>query len=81
MRHYCDIQGCDASVMIISPNGDDEWRSAEDMTLKPEGFDVILSAKAAVDSNPQCKNKVSCADIIAIAARDSVVLVIDNRLK
>ncbi|XP_073010973.1 peroxidase 45-like [Typha latifolia] len=72
--HDCFVRGCDASVMIISPNADDEWRSPEDMTLKPEGFDVILAAKAAVDSNPQCRNKVSCADIIAIAARDAVVL-------
>ncbi|XP_072995789.1 peroxidase 45-like [Typha latifolia] len=72
--HDCFVAGCDASVMLISPVGDDEWRSPEDMTLKPEGFDVIISAKAAVDSDPQCTNKVSCADIIAIAARDAVAL-------
>nr|CAD1825985.1 unnamed protein product [Ananas comosus var. bracteatus] len=31
-------------------------------------------AKAAVDGDPQCTNKVSCADILAIAARDVVSL-------
>jgi len=34
-----------------------------------------MSAKAAVDSDPQCRNMVSCADILALAARDAVFLV------
>ncbi|KAL5199415.1 hypothetical protein ABZP36_020618 [Zizania latifolia] len=72
--HDCAVQGCDASVMIINPNGDDEWRSTDDQTLKPEGFLTVVNAKAAVDSVPQCKNKVSCADILALATRDSVFL-------
>ena len=33
---------------------------------------TILDAKAAVDSDPQCRYKVSCADIMALAARESV---------
>jgi peroxidase len=61
--------------MIINPNGDDEWRNPDDFTLKPDGFDTVLRAKAAVDADPQCTNKVSCADILALAARDSVLLV------
>jgi hypothetical protein len=35
-----------------------------------------MAAKASVDADPQCTNKVSCADIIALAARDAVFLVI-----
>ncbi|KAL6603570.1 hypothetical protein ACP70R_043931 [Stipagrostis hirtigluma subsp. patula] len=72
--HDCAIRGCDASVMIINPDGDDEWRSPDDMTLKPEGFFTVMAAKAAVDSDPQCRNRVSCADILALAARDAVFL-------
>ncbi|KAL5200671.1 hypothetical protein ABZP36_021874 [Zizania latifolia] len=72
--HDCAVQGCDASVMIINPNGDDEWRSTDDQTLKPEGFLTVVNAKKAVDSVPQCKNQVSCADILALATRDSVFL-------
>uniref|UniRef100_A0A0E0LF29 Peroxidase n=1 Tax=Oryza punctata TaxID=4537 RepID=A0A0E0LF29_ORYPU len=65
-------QGCDASIMIVNSNGDDEWRNSDNQSLKPEGFTTVLNAKAAVDSDPQCRHKVSCADILALAARESV---------
>ncbi|KAF8687469.1 hypothetical protein HU200_043162 [Digitaria exilis] len=70
--HDCAVQGCDASIMIMNSNGDDEQHNPDNMSLKPQGFNTILSAKAAVDSDPQCKYKVSCADIMAIAARESI---------
>ena len=35
----------------------------------------MIKAKAAVDAVPSCKNKVSCADILAMATRDVVALV------
>ncbi|XP_066372849.1 peroxidase 45-like [Miscanthus floridulus] len=72
--HDCAVRGCDASVMLINAAGDDEWRSPDGMTLKLEGFSTVMNAKAAVDSDPQCRNRVSCADILALAARDSVFL-------
>ncbi|KAJ1260620.1 hypothetical protein BS78_10G246400 [Paspalum vaginatum] len=72
--HDCAVRGCDASIMLINPDGDDEWRSLDGMTLKPEGFNTVMAAKAAVDSDPRCRNRVSCADILALAARDSVFL-------
>ncbi|KAG8095192.1 hypothetical protein GUJ93_ZPchr0012g18910 [Zizania palustris] len=72
--HDCAVQGCDASILIVNPNGDDEWHSPDDQTLKPEGFLTVMNAKRAVDSVPQCQNRVSCADILALATRDSVLL-------
>ncbi|XP_044405910.1 peroxidase 45 [Triticum aestivum] len=68
--HDCATTGCDASVMIIGSTGDDE--NPDRYSLKLEGFQTILDAKAAVDSDPQCRYKVSCADIIALATRESV---------
>ncbi|XP_078176233.1 peroxidase 45-like [Carex rostrata] len=72
--HDCFVRGCDASLMIINANGDDEWIHPDDFSLKPSGFDTVMQAKAAVDSDPRCTNKVSCADILALAARDAVFL-------
>ncbi|CAM0909632.1 unnamed protein product [Alopecurus aequalis] len=70
--HDCAVGGCDASIMIVNSSGDDERHHPDDQSLKQPGFQTILDAKAAVDNDPQCRNKVSCADILALAARESV---------
>ncbi|KAJ1393053.1 Secretory peroxidase, partial [Sesbania bispinosa] len=67
--------GCDASVILASPNNQAEKDHPDDLSLAGDGFDTVIKAKAAVDSNPQCRNKVSCADILALATRDVVNLV------
>lgn len=70
--HDCFVEGCDASVMIASPNGDAEKDSKDNLSLAGDGFDTVVKAKQAVEA--QCPGVVSCADILAIAARDVVVL-------
>lgn len=45
------------------------------MSLAGDGYDTVIKAKAAVDNVPACKNKVSCADILAMATRDVIALV------
>lgn len=69
-------QGCDASVMIESTNNNKaEKDHPENLSLAGDGFDAIVKAKQALDAIPNCRNKVSCADIITIATRDVVNIV------
>ncbi|KAJ7944507.1 Peroxidase [Quillaja saponaria] len=73
--HDCFVQGCDASVIIASTaNNKAEKDFADNLSLAGDGFDTVIKAKAAVDAVPSCKNKVSCADILAIATRDVIAL-------
>ncbi|KAM1014907.1 hypothetical protein ACFX1Q_044675 [Malus domestica] len=70
--HDCFVEGCDASIIIASPNGDAEKNFADNLSLAGDGFDTVIKAKQAVEA--QCPGVVSCADILAVAARDCVVL-------
>lgn len=65
-------------MMLMAPNGDDESHSGADATLSPDAVEAINKAKAAVEALPGCAGKVSCADILAMAARDVVSLVTIN---
>lgn len=65
-------QGLDASILIKSTGTNTAERDAgPNLTL--HGFDLIDTAKTAVEKI--CPGKVSCADILALATRDAVVLV------
>lgn len=70
------MQGCDASVMIASPNGDAEKDAQDNLSLAGDGFDTVIKAKQAVES--VCPGVVSCADVLTIATRDVVGLVRHN---
>ncbi|PWA34719.1 heme peroxidase [Artemisia annua] len=71
--HDCFVRGCDASI-FLSNNLNAEKDHPDDQSLAGDGFDTVIQAKAALDSNPNCRNKVSCADILALATRDVVAL-------
>ncbi|XP_028764221.1 peroxidase 73 [Neltuma alba] len=73
--HDCFVQGCDASVLVASTgNNKAEKDHPDNLSLAGDGFDTVIKAKAAVDAVPQCRNKVSCADILALATREVVSL-------
>ncbi|XP_060189062.1 peroxidase 51-like isoform X2 [Lycium barbarum] len=73
--HDCFVEGCDASVIIASTQGNTAERDHPDnLSLAGDGFDTVIKAKVAIDAIPSCKNKVSCADILAIATRDVIQL-------
>lgn len=70
------LQGCDASVLVASTgNNKAEKDHPDNLSLAGDGFDTVIKAKAAVDAVPLCRNKVSCADILAMATRDVIALV------
>lgn len=67
------IQGCDGSLLLDDTNNFTSEKSANPNKNSIRGFDVIDKIKAAVEN--ACLGVVSCADILAVTGRDSVVAV------
>lgn len=70
---YLVMQGCDGSILLDDTSSFKGEKTAGPNNRSVRGFKVVDDIKAAVEK--ECPGVVSCADILAIAARDSVVTV------
>lgn len=71
--HDCFVQGCDASVLLDgSASGPGEQEAPPNLSLRAESFEIINDLRRLV--HDECGRVVSCADIVAVAARDAVFL-------
>lgn len=67
------MQGCDASILLDSTPANPKIEKMASPNLTVRGYEVIDKAKERLEA--ACPQTVSCADIVALAARDGAVLV------
>ncbi|KAG2669850.1 hypothetical protein I3760_14G054400 [Carya illinoinensis] len=70
--HDCFVNGCDGSVLLDDTATFQGEKTAPQNNRSIRGFKIVDDIKTAVEK--VCPGVVSCADILAIAARDSVVI-------
>ncbi|KAG8076020.1 hypothetical protein GUJ93_ZPchr0006g42308 [Zizania palustris] len=71
--HDCFVQGCDGSVLLDDTAAMVGEKQAEQNVNSLKGFGLVDKIKQKLEA--ECPGTVSCADLLAIAARDAVVLV------
>uniref|UniRef100_A0A0E0AEY5 Plant heme peroxidase family profile domain-containing protein n=1 Tax=Oryza glumipatula TaxID=40148 RepID=A0A0E0AEY5_9ORYZ len=74
--HDCFVRGCDASVLLSSTHGVGGGNNMAERDAPPNrslrGFVSVQRVKSRLEA--ACPSTVSCADILALMARDAVLL-------
>ncbi|KAL2937429.1 Peroxidase 4 [Bienertia sinuspersici] len=70
--HDCFVNGCDASILLDDTTSFTGEKNAFPNRNSIRGFEVIDTIKSNVEAT--CTGTVSCADILALAAQEAVVL-------
>ncbi|KAJ8476650.1 hypothetical protein OPV22_020377 [Ensete ventricosum] len=70
--HDCFVNGCDASILLDDTTAFTGEKNAFPNRKSARGYEVIDAIKSSVEA--ACRATVSCADILALAARDGVAL-------
>lgn len=69
-----NLQGCDASILLDNGPGIASEKEAEPNINSLRGFEVVDEIKYLAEE--ACPAAVSCSDVLAIAARDAVHMVL-----
>ncbi|CAN0908251.1 Type I inositol polyphosphate 5-phosphatase 2 [Linum grandiflorum] len=70
--HDCFVMGCDGSLLLDTKGRMQSEKDAKPNANSLHGFELVDKIKSEVEQ--ACPSTVSCADILAIAARDAVAL-------
>ncbi|TYH32669.1 hypothetical protein ES332_D13G005900v1 [Gossypium tomentosum] len=70
--HDCFVNGCDGSVLLDDTSSFIGEKNAAPNRNSARGFNVVDDIKSAVEI--VCPGVFSCADILALSARDSVTI-------
>ncbi|KAL5081806.1 hypothetical protein RYX36_010227, partial [Vicia faba] len=70
--HDCFVNGCDGSILLDDTATFTGEKNAGPNKNSARGFEVIDTIKTNVEAS--CNATVSCADILALAARDGIFL-------
>ncbi|XP_075637418.1 peroxidase 21 [Castanea sativa] len=76
--HDCMVKSCDASLLLETVNGI-ESEQASERSFGMRNFKYVSTIKEALEK--ECPLAVSCADIVALSARDGIVMLGGPRIE